>query len=90
MTYRRNAHEPDEELLSAEDAIADAARLEALLQGREMNVQGASHTSEVSSSNQHVQIYIPLRLLLDAIDHLDTDALREVMQRAEERLRRAA
>ncbi len=90
MTSHRSTHEPDEELLSAEDAIADADRLEALFQACEKNVQNTSDGSEVNTSDQHVQIYIPLHLLLDAIDQLDQNALREVVQRAEERLRRAA
>lgn len=77
MTNKASLHEPDAELLSAEDAIEDAERLRAWLRNRR-------------ASEQHVQLDIPLRVLLEAIDHLDPAALREVVQRAEERLGRAA
>lgn len=66
-------HEADEELLSAEDAIRDAENLQSLF-----NKQGESHNS--------VSLQIPLSILLDALDHLEPEALRQVARRAEELL----
>jgi hypothetical protein len=66
-------HEPDAELLSAEDAIQDAQRLRALFHHRRQSMQP-------------VQLQLPLWALLEALDHLDLEALRLVARRAEERL----
>ena len=68
-----SVHEPDEELLSAEDAIQDAERLR-------MHYRSRSRTDE------GVALKVPLSVLLDAIDHLEPSALRKVMQRASDRL----
>ena len=75
MTRNGSVHEPEAELLSAEDAIDDANRLRSWMQKQR--------------SSDSV-VYIPLHLLLDAIDHLEPEALRQVVQRAEERLLDAA
>lgn len=69
----QNVHEPDEELLSAEDAVQDAKLLQSLF-----NKQGESRNS--------VSLQIPLSVLLDALDNLEPEALRKVARRAEELL----
>jgi hypothetical protein len=63
-------HEPDAELVSAEDAVQDAARLRAVLRQRERSVQ----------------LRVPLSALLDALDALEPKELRQVAQHAQERL----
>jgi len=63
-------HEPEAELLSAEEAIEDAARLRILFRRRE----------------RAVPVRVPLWALLEAIDHLEPDELIHVVRRAEERL----
>ena len=73
MTDPRSVHEPNEELLSAEEAIADADRLEQLF---------LRHRH----AEQAISVQIPLRALLAAIDQLDLPALREVARRTEARL----
>lgn len=72
MAKLGNVHEPEAELLSAEDAIQDAARLRAVFRRRE--------------SERVVPVRVPLWALLEAIDRLEADELRQVAQRAEERL----
>jgi hypothetical protein len=71
-----NVHEPEAELLSAEDAIEDAAGLRTLFRQRRQTAQP-------------VQLQMPLWVLLDALDHLEPEALRQVARRAEERLAEA-
>lgn len=68
-----SVHEPEAELLSAEDAIRDAQQLRVLLRQRR----------EVE---QPVPLRVPLWVLLDAIDRLEPEALHEVSRRVEERL----
>lgn len=67
------AHEPDTQLLSAEDAIRDAQQLQELFRQRRQ-------------AEQPVPLRVPLRVLLEALDSLDQEALREIARRAEERL----
>ena len=70
---QRSVHEPGEELLSAEDAIEDAARLDALFhRGRQ--------------TEQLVALHVPLSTLMEAIDQLELEDLRKVGRRVEERL----
>jgi hypothetical protein len=73
MTQERTVHEPDAELLSAEDAIHDAERLSVLFHER-------GHTE------QAIALQVPLSILLEAIDQLDSTSLRQIAQRVEERL----
>jgi len=68
-----SVHEPEAELLSAEDAIQDAARLRALLRQRRL-------------AERAVSIRVPLWALLEAMDHLEPDDLRQALERAEKRL----
>ena len=70
MTQSGNVHEPEAELLSAEDAIQDAQHLRLLFRQRR-NV-------ELS-----VPLRVPLHVLLEALDDLEPDALHMVIQRAE-------
>ncbi len=72
-TPERTIHEPDAELLNAEEAIEDGERLRMLF-SRGQKIERA------------VELHIPLSVLLDAIDHLDVEALQTIAQRAEERL----
>ena len=73
MTQARRVHEPEEEFLSAEDAIEDAERLDALFRRRRQ-------------SEQLVALRVPLSALMEAIDQLELEDLRKVGKRVEERL----
>ena len=73
MTQRGSVHEPEAELLSAEDAIQDAKRLGTLFSQR----RGAEPS---------VPLHLPLWVLLEALDNLEPLVLRQVIQRAEARL----
>jgi hypothetical protein len=73
MALRGSVHEPEAELLSAEDAIQDANRLRALFQKQRQ-------------AEQLVPLRVPLWVLLEALDHLEPKALRKVIQRASKRL----
>ncbi len=73
MAQRGSVHEPEAELLSADDAIHDAERLRALFQKRRQ-------------AEQPVPLRVPLWALLEALDHLEPEALCQVVQRASERL----
>jgi len=73
MMHRGSVHEPEAELLNAEDAIQDAERLRAMFQKRRQ-------------AEQSVPLRVPLSALLEALDHLEPEALRQVAQRASERL----
>ncbi|MBI4789569.1 MAG: hypothetical protein HY782_21270 [Chloroflexi bacterium] len=68
-----SVHEPDAELLSAEDAIQDAVRLRAFFR-------------EHHKGERAVPVRVPLSALLDAMDYLEPDELRQAVQRAEKRL----
>ena len=72
-TPQQSVHEPDEELLSAEDAIEDAERLDALFRRRRQ-------------TEQLVALRVPLSTLMEAIDQLELEDLRKVGKRVEERL----
>jgi hypothetical protein len=73
MTQVGRVHEPEAEWLSAEDAIQDAERWRALFRQRR-------------PVEARVSLRVPLWVLLEAIDHLDPEALRQVGRRVEERL----
>ena len=72
-TPQQSVHEPEEELLSAEDAIEDAERLDALFRRRRQ-------------TEQLVALRVPLSTLMEAIDQLELEDLRKVGRRVEERL----
>ncbi len=67
-----SVHEPEAELHSADDAIQDSARLRALYGSRR-----AEHA---------IPVRVPFSALLEAIDCLESDELKEAMKRAEKRL----
>lgn len=73
MGKKRQVHEPEAILADADDAIADAARLQKLMES------GQRPYGTVS-------VRIPLTALLEAMDSLDASELREVQRRVEERL----
>jgi hypothetical protein len=73
MAEVKSVHEPEAELLSAEDAIQDAERLRMLFRQRRQ-------------AEEPVPLRVPLWVLLEAIDHLGPEALRQVGRRIEERL----
>jgi len=73
MSKIGSVHEVEAELLNAEDAIQDAVRLRAWFRQRQQ-------------AERVVLVRVPLWALLEAIDHLEPDALRRVTRRAEERL----
>jgi len=75
VAKKRSVHEAEAELLSAEDAIQDAARLGALFRQR-----------RYEAAERVVPVRVPLWALLEAIDHLEADELRQAMERAEKRL----
>ena len=77
MTPQKSVHESDEELLSAEDAIADAERLDALFHKRRRRLE------------QPDSMRVPLSTLIEAIDHLGLEDLRELSRSVEERLAEA-
>ena len=72
-TPQKSVHEPEEELLGAEDAIEDVERLDALFRRRRQ-------------TEQLVALRVPLSTLVEAIDQLELEDLRQVGRRVEERL----
>lgn len=73
IAHNNSMHEPDAELLSAEDAIQDVERVRRVLR-------------QQRQGEQQVALQVPFHTLLEAIDQLDGQALREIVQRAEKRL----
>ena len=70
---QKSVHESDEELLSADDAIEDAQRLDALFRGRRQ-------------TEQLVAVRVPLSALMEAIDQLELEDLHKIRERISERL----
>lgn len=66
-----SVHEPEAELLSAEDALHDVERLEARLIQKEGRV---------------VAVRVELSALMDALEQLNLDELRQVSQYVQNRL----
>ena len=73
MAQKGSVHEPEAELLSAEDAIQDAEQLGMMFRQRRR-------------AEEPVPLRVPLWVLLEALDSLEPEALHEVVQRAEARL----
>jgi len=73
MAQKGSVHEPEAELLSAEDAIQDAEQLRIMFRQRRR-------------AEESVPLRVPLWVLLEALDSLEPEALHEVVQRAEARL----
>jgi hypothetical protein len=61
-------------LLSAQDAIQDAKRLQTLLQRNRQQAE------------REVRLRVPFAVIIEAIDQLDASELRLLAQRLEERL----
>lgn len=72
MSKKRSVHEPEAELLSAENAIQDAVRLQEEFRKRKVG--------------KGVMMRVPLWALLEALDSLEPDELQQVALRARERL----
>ena len=69
----RTVHEPEAELLTAQDAIQDGENLRQWFR-------------QSSPEAQAIELRMPLQILLQALDHLEPDALRQVARHAEKRL----
>src|SRR5438874_2302636 len=76
MAKTGSVHEPKAPLLSAEDAIEDAARLRARFRQQP--------PAERMVAERVVAVRMPLWALLEAMDHLAPDELQQVARRAEE------
>jgi predicted RNase H-like HicB family nuclease len=74
MSKQKSIHEPGAQLLSAQDAIQDAERLQALLLRNRQRAE------------REVQLRVPFTVIIEAVDQLEADELRLLAQRLEERL----
>jgi len=74
MGKRKSVHEPKAPLLSAQDAIQDAERLQELLWRNRQQAE------------REVQLRVPFTVILKAIDQLEASELRLLVQRLEDRL----
>ena len=74
MEQVKSVHEPQAKLLSAEDAVQDAARLRAVMRGSRR------------ASERAVPVRVPLWALLEALDVLDPPELQQIAHRVQERL----
>jgi len=78
MEQVKSIHEPEAELLSAEEAVQDAARLSAVIRGGRR------------ASERAVPVRVPLWALLEALDVLEPPELDKVAHRVQERLAAAS
>jgi len=74
MDKQKSVHEPNAPLLSAQDAIQDAERLQELLWRNRQQAE------------REVQLRVPFTVILKAIDQLEASELRLLVQRLEDRL----
>jgi hypothetical protein len=74
MDKQKSVHEPKAPLLSAQDAIQDAERLQELLWRNRQQAE------------REVQLRVPFTVILKAIDQLEASELRLLVQRLEDRL----
>ena len=74
MSEQKSIHEPEAQLLRAQDAIQDAERLRALLQRNRQRAE------------REVQLRVPFTVIIQAIDQLEAGELRLLARRLEERL----
>jgi hypothetical protein len=74
MDEPKSVHEPNAPLLSAQDAIQDAERLQELLRRNRQQAE------------QEIQLRVPFTVILNAIDQLEAGELRLLVQRLEDRL----
>jgi len=73
MDEPKSVHEPNAPLLSAQDAIQDAERLQELLWRNRQQAE------------QEVQLRVPFTVILKAVDQLEASELRLLVQRREDR-----
>jgi len=74
MNEPKSVHEPNAPLLSAQDTIQDAERLQELLRRNRQQAE------------QEIQLRVPFMVILNAIDQLEAGELRLLVQRLEDRL----
>lgn len=74
MDWAESMHEPEAQLLSGQDAIQDAERLQALLRRNR------------ERAGRKVQLRVPFTVIIEALDQLEAGELRLLAQRLEERL----
>ena len=74
MSKPKSIHEPRAQLLSSQDAIRDAERLQVLLLRNRQQAE------------REVQLRVPFTVIIEAVDQLEADELRLLAQRLEERL----
>jgi len=74
MDKQKSVHEPNAPLLSAQDAIQDAERLQELLWRNRQQAE------------REVQLRVPFTVILKAIDQLEASELCLLVQRLEDRL----
>ena len=74
MDKQKSVHEPNAPLLSAQDAIQDAERLQELLWRNRQQAE------------REVQLRVPFTVILKAIDQLEASEVRLLVQRLEDRL----
>jgi hypothetical protein len=74
MDEPKSVHEPNAPLLSAQEAIQDAERLQELLRRNRQQAE------------QEIQLRVPFAVILNAIDQLEAGELRLLVQRLEDRL----
>ena len=74
MGEQKSVHEPEAQLLSAQDAIQDAERLRVLLRRNRQRAE------------REVQLRVPFTVIIEAIDQLEVSELRLLARRLEERL----
>ena len=74
MVKQKSIYEPGAQLLSAQDAIQDAERLQGLLLRNRQRAE------------REVQLRVPFTVIIEAVDQLEADELRLLAQRLEERL----
>jgi len=74
MNWDKSIHEPEAQLLSGQDAIQDAERLQALLRRNR------------ERAGREVQLRMPFTVIVEALDQLEVGELRMLAQRLEERL----
>lgn len=67
-------HEPEAQLLSAQDAIQDAKRVRGLLSRNRQRAE------------REVQLQVPFATIIEALDQLEVSELHLLAQRLEERL----
>jgi hypothetical protein len=74
MDWAESMHEPEAQLLSGQDAIQDAERLQALLRRNR------------ERAGRKVQLRVPFTVIIEALDQLEAGELCLLAQRLEERL----